>query len=283
MNHLLKGELPNQFSVEDLKILLNLSEKKSHEWFIISNKMTNDHYLQLDKFKREIDSEKYKEFVDASPENEKKMKLYYLNWAATRWNDNNYNLDWESKESDKYRKNKLGRISKTRRERIDSQQKTENFTFFSSKSSPFSTFHDSLFIIQDIRYHSVVQYIMKQKASLFLDEESEIQILESKDSGQAYELGKKVTNFNKGTWRNMYFGNHLKFAFQQKFDQNNDSRNHLFSTVGTTIVLSCQSDNYFGIGLSRNEKEVTNRNKWNGKNILGELLTDVRFELMGKY
>lgn len=286
MKEFLKDELPDILTQEDLEVLLKLYNEKSNIWFEVSKKMTNDHYLQLDKYKRKIDEEKYDQITSNMTKDElKKLKLYYLSWGASRWNEGNYNLDYEFQQSEKYRKTRKGHISKIRKRRIDIEFSLdeEKFTFFSKFESPFSTFHESFFIIQDIRYHSVVQYIMKQKASLFLDEKNEIQILESQDSRQAYELGKKVSNFNKDTWRNMYFGNHLKFAFQQKFDQDDDLRNHLFSTVGTTIALSCQSDNYYGIGLSRNAKEATNRNTWNGKNILGELLTDIRFELMEEY
>jgi ribA/ribD-fused uncharacterized protein len=57
----------------------------------------------------------------------------------------------------------------------------------------------------------------------------------------------------------------------------------LFSTKGTTLVEAAPNDTIWGIGLSKEDPRALNRETWLGKNLLGEILTNLRVVLMGVY
>lgn len=67
-----------------------------------------------------------------------------------------------------------------------------------------------------------------------------------------------------------------------QFDQNKDLRKKLFETVGT-ILAEASQDPLLGIGFGQNNPKAGDPTRWNGKNLLGYALMEVRDELMKKY
>jgi predicted NAD-dependent protein-ADP-ribosyltransferase YbiA (DUF1768 family) len=47
--------------------------------------------------------------------------------------------------------------------------------------------------------------------------------------------------------------------------------------------IAAPNDNIWGIGLVKEAPEAANRETWSGKNLLGEILTQIRFEIDNKY
>lgn len=68
-----------------------------------------------------------------------------------------------------------------------------------------------------------------------------------------------------------------------QFSQNPRLRRILFATAGTTMVESSPVDNTWGIGLNADDPKAWLRQTWAGGNLLGEILTEVREELMEKF
>lgn len=68
-----------------------------------------------------------------------------------------------------------------------------------------------------------------------------------------------------------------------KFEQNEDFRQALLITRGTTLVEAAPNDSIWGIGIADNDKRALKRSTWLGKNLLGEILTKLRIELAGGY
>ena len=143
----------------------------------------------------------------------------------------------------------------------------------------FSNWFPSKFSIDDITYNCGEQYMMAQKAILFRDNYSELLIMKTKNPKTHQLLGRNVKNFNQEVWDAhkydiVYTGNY------HRFQQNEELRELLFSTRGTTLVETNPNDSIWGIGLSRNDPRALNRETWNGQNLLGEILTKVREDLL---
>ena len=157
----------------------------------------------------------------------------------------------------------------------------ERFTFF--WHGPFSQWEYSEFMDEEgITYNTAEQYMMYQKAKLFGDELIARRIIKSKSPREQKELGKQVKGFKESTWRKhrihiVYEGNLLKYRQSPKL------REMLFKTDGTTLVNASPYDVTCGIGLHETDPYCRDRKKWNGENLLGEILTRVRVDLMKEF
>lgn len=65
-----------------------------------------------------------------------------------------------------------------------------------------------------------------------------------------------------------------------QFTQNDDKQRELFATIGTTLVYADSRDDLLGIGLHMDSRDAVKQEKWPGRNILGQVLTDIRDELL---
>ena len=107
-------------------------------------------------------------------------------------------------------------------------------------------------------------------------------ILNISDARKMKEIGRTVSNYNEDIWR--FFRSEVVYhASKIKFTQNRELMQLLFSTKGTTLVEASPNDTIWGIGLPEENPSSLNRNTWKGKNLLGEILTHLRVELMGEY
>lgn len=70
------------------------------------------------------------------------------------------------------------------------------------------------------------------------------------------------------------------FVLLLQFGQNEKLKGILFETVGTTLVEASPADSIWGIGLDAKDPRAKDRKQWHGKNQLGQVLTEVREELL---
>jgi len=184
------------------------------------------------------------------------------------------------------------------RERNESQ-----FTFFWETKSPFSQWHKSMFtssnlfhqgiddeqreylkssLPKELEFSSAEQFMMYHKAILFLDRDIANSIIQTSNPRKIKELGRQVKNFDDDVWK-YYRSNVIYGANKAKFIQNPDLMDALADTVGTTLAEAAPNDNIWGIGLAADNPKAQNRQNWEGKNLLGEILTLLRMEFMGMY
>jgi ribA/ribD-fused uncharacterized protein len=57
----------------------------------------------------------------------------------------------------------------------------------------------------------------------------------------------------------------------------------LTNTMGTTLVEAAPNDKIWRIGLAEDNPRAQKRETWEGKNLLGEILTLLRMEFMEMY
>lgn len=183
----------------------------------------------------------------------------------------------------------------------------EKFTFFWETSSPFSQWYKSKFtattcLIQGVylnkvkrqdvlqnkfpfdiqEYSSAEQFMMYHKAIIFLDINSATEIMATNNVRKIKELGRKVVNYDEKVWE--YYRSQIIYEGNKaKFNQNEGLKEALFATKGTTLVEAAPNDTVWGIGLAKDDPRALKRETWLGKNLLGEILTNLRVELMGEY
>jgi ribA/ribD-fused uncharacterized protein len=154
----------------------------------------------------------------------------------------------------------------------------EKFTFFYKTANPFSQWHKSKFIVDGMEFNCAEQYMMYKKAMLFNDTQRAELIMKKKDPREQKALGREV-NIDIDVWNRerfdiVYQGNYAKFT------QNENLKKYLLDTAGTTLVEASPTDTVWGIGMSEEDPDRLDRSKWKGTNLLGEVLTKLREDLL---
>lgn len=141
--------------------------------------------------------------------------------------------------------------------------------------SCFSQWYGSPFVIDDIVYQTAEHWMMSAKARLFGDEETLAKILESSDPKTAKSLGRTVKNFDDDIWKS----NARRLVTEgniAKFGQNQELRAFLLATGNLVLVEASPYDRIWGIGLQADDEKAKNPATWQGENLLGFALMDVR-------
>ena len=117
--------------------------------------------------------------------------------------------------------------------------------------------------------------MMYAKALLFGDRDSAAGILAATTPREQQAIGRTVRGFDEPTW--VLFREGIVYqANYAQFSQNDDRRELLFSTRGTTLVEASPADRVWGIGLAADDPRAGDRAQWQGLNLLGRALTQVR-------
>ena len=141
-----------------------------------------------------------------------------------------------------------------------------------------SNWYLSDFTVDGIKFSSMEQYMMYQKAVVFKDKAIASQILKTNDVARIKDFGRQVSNYNDTVWNGMrqiviYKG------LLEKFRQNEKLKKALLDT-GDDILAECAvSDKIWGIGLSMKDSNRHDIKSWKGQNLLGFALMLVRSEL----
>lgn len=131
------------------------------------------------------------------------------------------------------------------------------------------------FVFKGHEFSSSEQYMMWAKAELFGDKQIAKQIMQTEDCGKIKALGRKVRGFDGKKWdaekeRIVYEG------LLEKFRQNRKLRENLKNT-GNKILAECAvKDTIWGIGVGMRDPKRFNKSCWDGQNLLGKILMDVR-------
>ncbi|KAL8583798.1 hypothetical protein ACOMHN_036433 [Nucella lapillus] len=158
------------------------------------------------------------------------------------------------------------------------KREAEEFEFFYGNKSPFSQHHPVKFDIEGITYTCAEQYMMHQKAVLFKDPAMAKKILATSNPVEQKRCGRKVKNFDKDVW-NSRSKQIVKNANLAKFSQNPELLTRILATHPRTLVEASPRDRTWGIGLGASNPKARDRSCWRGRNLLGQILTEVREEL----
>lgn len=162
-----------------------------------------------------------------------------------------------------------------------SNSQSERFLFFYRDASPFSQWYPASFELEGQQFTSAEQYMMYGKAQLFGDRDIAARILQADHPRQQKALGRQIQRFDDELWNReakniVYRGNHAKFT------QNPELLLVLLATAGQTLVEASPTDRIWGIGLSEDDPRIHQRATWRGTNWLGEVLTQLREDLLSQ-
>src|SRR5262249_4961959 len=115
---------------------------------------------------------------------------------------------------------------------------------------------------------------------LFGDDETLQQILVTADPKSAKALGRQVKNFDEKTWK----ANCRRLVTEgnvAKFRQNDALGAFLLGTEDQVLAEASPYDRIWGIGLNATHEMAKHPATWQGQNLLGFALMDVRAQFLG--
>lgn len=157
---------------------------------------------------------------------------------------------------------------------------TNEFVFFWGKEDVFSNFYYSPFKHQGILFKWSEQAVMYRKAKLFGADKIAEQILKAQTPKACKDLGRsREIQFDELVWyenrEHIY-----KEVLLDKFNSSKSIKEKLIQTMGKTLVEASPYDKIWGIGLSADHPHAEIPSKWKGLNLLGNVLMEVRAELI---
>lgn len=138
-----------------------------------------------------------------------------------------------------------------------------------------SNWYLSTFEIDDTSFTSCEQYIMFEKCKMFGDMNTANAILSIEDPKKHQALGRTAKGFVGKVWegtRQLV----LRKGLMAKFSQNNDLLSKLLDTGDAILVEAANSDKIWACGKGMSNEERKDISKWDGSNILGFTLMEVR-------
>lgn len=137
------------------------------------------------------------------------------------------------------------------------------------------------FQMDGIVYPSAEHYMMAEKARLFGDESTRQRILTAASPGEAKSLGRQVAGFDEARWAAERVALVVR-GNRAKFGQNPALAAWLRSTAPRILVEASPQDRVWGIGLAASHPDAENPRRWQGNNLLGFALMQVRREMIAK-
>lgn len=134
---------------------------------------------------------------------------------------------------------------------------------------------------KEYTFYNSEQYFMFVKAKTFGDEENALKILiEGKNPKKAKTYGRMVKNYDDEKWNEIRY-KVMVDANMAKYSQNDELKNLLLSDEfnGKGFVEASPIDGVWGIKCSENDA-LDDKSNWNGQNLLGKALDEVRDKLM---
>lgn len=168
-------------------------------------------------------------------------------------------------------------------ERFDNGEKMKFVFFWGHKPSAdgsitkscFSQWFDCRFTVEGVEYSTSEQYMMAQKALIFGDNMIYSEIMNASHPNTFKSLGRKISGFDEKIWNENKTDIVIK-GNTAKFSQNQELKEFLLGTNDRILVEASPYDKIWGIGMSEKDSGIMNPNCWQGENLLGFCLMEVR-------
>lgn len=146
-------------------------------------------------------------------------------------------------------------------------------TLFAGKYSKLSSLYEHSFVLDGREWHSVEQFVQHSKAEDAGDLRAAREIRISSDPLDSMAVGRRVRPGNN--WKSkgpeaMRRAQIAKFSTRSmKLVLQNTRR----------VIAEATRDRYWGIGVALHDKDCMNSHKWQGENMVGKILMEVRDQL----
>ncbi|MGY4490901.1 NADAR family protein [Pseudomonas sp. TE3610] len=141
--------------------------------------------------------------------------------------------------------------------------------------SCFSQWYPSPFEVGGERYATAEHYMMVAKARLFGDLAIVPRILAAATPAVAKQLGREVQGYDEAVWLAQRFDIVVRGNLA-KFQQNPECGEFLAGTLDQVLVEASPVDRIWGIGLAADDPAARVPAQWQGLNLLGFALMQVR-------
>jgi ribA/ribD-fused uncharacterized protein len=138
-----------------------------------------------------------------------------------------------------------------------------------------SQWYPSPFSVNEAVYKSAGQWMMARKALIFGDRKSYKKIMDADTPDQIRFLGGSISGFDETIWSERKYEIVREGNFH-KFNQNRKLRAYLMSTGNAVLAQANPFDKVWGIGLSAEAKNISDPYTWEGLNLLGFALMEIR-------
>ncbi len=150
--------------------------------------------------------------------------------------------------------------------------------FFHRTDEPFgffSTWYPAPFELDGIRYNNLEQFIKYQKSRIHGDMASARAILAADSPARQRELGRVTFRYNSHVWDGMRQVVAVRGLLAQ-FGQNPDLKMKLLETGEAWLVACSERNRIWTCGVGLQDEARLEAAKWQGENILGFSLMEVR-------
>ena len=149
--------------------------------------------------------------------------------------------------------------------------------------SVFSNFYPCKIKHWNIEFKSSEQLFMWFKAVFFGDSETADKIAAAQTPKEAKALGRQVKDYNDDAWNSVrQFV--MKWAVVKKFEQNPEIQKFLLDPdfKDKHFVEGSPVDGIWGVKVDWKDPKIADEKNWNGLNLLGKVLDEVREILLNE-
>ncbi len=136
------------------------------------------------------------------------------------------------------------------------------------------------FTVDGTSYPTAEHWMMAGKARLFDDQEGLAAVLAAPSPGAAKAAGRRVRRFDEERWVDARY-DLVRDGNLAKFTQHAGLRQVLLHTGNRVLAEASPFDRIWGIGMTARNPGASRPSCWQGLNLLGFALMDVREQLRG--
>lgn len=154
---------------------------------------------------------------------------------------------------------------------------TDTHVYFFTDEAPFSNFYETPFSYKGFLINNSEKGFMLEKALTF-DKDKAEDIVKAKTAFQAKKIGRQIRNYNDSLWNKIRYEK-MKDVLRAKFSSSAHLKQILLDTGDRILVEGSPYDKIWGVGVDWKSSSILNQSNWQGQNLLGKALMDIRKEL----